>query len=182
MAPPTSKLRLNQLVPELVAEEVAQQACAHVESLLFSLLSPTAALRIPEGLQGAPIYTAVRELAYYAIHGRELDAGLRDYMVSLIPLYRSACGGDAVVDGLSNEADPETSLGLVIRAACARERILLGEPVSAVDLGVLAGLSDRQVRQLIRAGEIPAQNGLISAKSARRFLAARKVRGYVKGA
>jgi hypothetical protein len=179
MAPPTNKLRLSQLVPDDVAADIAKRSVEHVAHLTMSLLSLDAlplALGDPRTME---IYNEVRRFTYYATQGAMLEGdSVHECMISLIPLYQSVCGGDAAVDGISEDADPETPLGLVIRAGLARERIARGEAVSAVELAALSDLSDRQVRQLIRNGEIRASDGRISAKTATRFLSARQVPGF----
>lgn len=178
MAPPTDKPRLSQLVPEEVAAEVANLAIDHVASLTTSLLTGDAVRRAVKDARSTPIYREVQRFACYAIEGSMLAGdSVWSHMVSLIPLYASICGTDAGVDGIS-DADPETPLGLIICAALARERLELGDAVSAVQLAALGGLSDRQVRQLIRDGEIAARDGRISAKTAKRFLRARRVPGF----
>lgn len=177
MAPPSNKPRLSQLVPEQVAEDTAHRALEHVCNLTMSLLSPTAELRGSMKPRETQIFETVRSLAHYAIHGRGLDADVHEYLVSLIPLYTSVAGGDASVDGISDEADPETPLGLVICAALARERIDSNGSLHAVDIAALADLSATQVRLLMRTGEIPARENTVTAKNAKRFLQARRVAG-----
>ena len=179
MAPPTNKLRLSQLVPDEVAADIAKRSIDHVANLTFSLLKGDAVLPAVKDYRITPIYRELRRFAYYAVHGAMFEGdSVHHYMISLIPLWQSVCGADADVDGVSDTADPETPLGLVICAALARRRIALGETVSAVQLAVLSGLSDRQIRQLISVREIAATGGSISAKNARRFLGARKVPGF----
>lgn len=154
-------------------------AIDHVANLTMSLLTLEVQRYPVEDPICTRIYSEVRRFTYYAMHGAMFEGdSVHEYMISLIPLYQSVCGGDAAVDGISEEADPETPLGLVICAGLARERIGRGEAVSAVELAVLSGLSDRQVRQLIRDGEVAAREGKISAKTAKRFLMARKVPGF----
>jgi len=166
-------------VPEQVAEEIANNAIDHVASLTMSLLTFDAQPHAVDDPRCTSIYSEVRKFTYYATRGVLFEGdSVHEYMISLIPLYQSVCGGDAAVDGISEDADPETPLGLVICAGLARDRIARGEAVSAVELAVLSDLSDRQVRQLIRDGEIAARGGKISAKTAHRFLMTRKVPGF----
>lgn len=178
MAPPSNKLRLADLEPEQVAEEVARQVIDHVWSTVLMQLSPSAEIRGIGEPRATQIYSAVRDLAHYAIHGKQPPDDVHEHFISVLPLFSTIVGTEASMDGLSEEVDPETALGLVIRAAVARQRIADNSELSSADIAALASLSATQVRLLMRSGEIPAREGAVAAKAAQRFLAARKVPGF----
>lgn len=176
MAPPSSKPRLAQLVPEDVAAAAEAKVLGHLYSQWMSLVDMHVNLpSVPE--RSTEIYRVVRELTQYAQGIHRLDAPAQEYLVSLVPLWSSVLGEADVDDGVG-DADPSTPLGLVICATLGRDAVVAGQGVSAVQLAALSGLSDRQVRQLASAGELVLENGSIAAKEARRWLVARGVPGF----
>jgi hypothetical protein len=178
---------LQLLTPEAVAEEVALAAFTHATKLVMALLSPAYAgllssqpRRPAEELcRETEIYATVSSLAAYAIRGQPLDVSVHEYLVSLLPLWSNTVGaGVEDVDGLAADAEPTTSLGLVICAARAREQLASNCPISAVQLAALAGLSATQIRLLGRNADLEITGGEIDSKQARRWLASRDVPGF----
>lgn len=177
-------MRLHELTPERVALDVARASCDHVVDLTMRLLSPVCeGPWLPRGqdvdvsLRSTQIYLTVLDLAAYAIRGTALDAPVQEYLISLVPAHQSALGSDADVDGLADDADPSTPLGLVIAAALAREALDAGRPLTSAQLAVLGGVSASYVRRLVSSGELgrPGDGGhggghTIRAREARRWL------------
>lgn len=91
--------------------------------------------------------------------------------------------GEVLLGHADRATDP---LRLVLTAAWARVQIARNEPVTAAQLGALAGLHPARVRALRGAGEVPGWEGEgngrgaapCPARVARRWLAARGVAGF----
>ena len=177
-------LRLRDLDPHAVALEACTALLDHVTSACVAL-SPPGEVRTPqiahEDLPGCELYLSTRRLAAYAVEGGGFDAPVREYLVSLIPLYSAAVGGGTTdVDGLV-KSEPTTALGMVIAAAVARETLAQGRPVTPAQLATLAGVDRDYLLRLAAAGELPgarqAQAGrrswTVTAKGAAQWLAGR---------
>lgn len=89
--------------------------------------------------------------------------------------------GDAVALARDESPDP---VRLVLACALSRLRVCRGEPVTVSELARLAGVTDGRARQLVTAGELRATAGTgtapstVTAREARRWLAARGLRGW----
>lgn len=175
MAPPTTAPRLRDLDPTVVARQVAQQVLDHIVSLSMQLVSVHHIPQLPEPEQ-TEIYRVVRVLAGYARGDHALDASVHEYLISLIPLWQAPLG-EVDVDLLAEEVDPRTDLGLVIRAALARERLAEGKTLRTGDLAALGGMAQPAVALLLRQGEIRGERGedgwAVRANEARRWLQTR---------
>ena len=182
MAPPSNKPKLSQVDPQALALETARRFRDHLQSQLFHV-SPLGVVRTididDDDLVQSEIGLAVRTLAGFARGDHGIDAPVQEYWVSLVPLWSSALGM-ADHEDVGANASPNTELGLVMAAAKAREEVLGGRPVNSTQLALLASLSPRAVQKLVADGEIAAGDDGISASTARRWLAARGVPGFVK--
>jgi hypothetical protein len=146
-----------------VAVEIVRRALDHVSTLVARTLSPGFALRPMEPscdrvelcLQ-TDLYWTLLDFAAYAIRGHALDGDLEDYLLDLLPLYATALGPPATLEGLA-DSEPSSELGVLIAAAIARDALAQGKALTTSQLAVLAGLSRRQVQQLIDTGEIRAR-------------------------
>lgn len=185
MAPPSVKPRLSFLSAESVALEVAIAAFRHTQSLVQALLAP-AYEGVPEGpemealCRQTRVYDAVLALAVYAISGRGAGQAVLTNAASLLRAMRSSVIDDGTPDDEDSLRSPsvDTPLGVVLCAARARAQLEQDLPVTAMQLGVLAGLSAPHVRLLNRAGELAMCNGQAAAGVGRRWLAERGVPGF----
>lgn len=163
MAPPATTPRLRDLDPHKVAIDVARRALEHITSLQMHLVGIDHLSAQPDP-EHTEIYRTVHTLTGYARGDHGLDAPVQEYLISLVPLYQAVYGDVPEVDGLSDEADPTSELGIVICAARAREKITqaLGrgklaqvaasEPLSVVEAAVLLGVSLRHAHKLVAQG------------------------------
>ena len=184
MAPPTKKPRLIDLDARALALATAGAMRDHLQAQLKQLtplgVSPqrravlTSLAFEDDDLAASEIYRAMRTIVAYARGEGRLEASLEQYLIQLEPLWASALGKPKV-DGINIELDPSTAMGLALCAAVARAEIERRKPVTAVQLAALSGLSDRQVRLLMRTGELPTTDGKVAARDARRWLAMRGV-------
>jgi len=182
MAPPSDRPRLNAIDPAALALETAQRMRDHITSQLFHVTAIGQNIQFDvtdDDLRQSEMYHAVRTLAGYARGDHGLDAPVQEYLISLIPLWMAPIG-QSDADGIAKDADPDTELGIVICAGVARELIEQGRAVSSAQLAALASLSQRAVQQLVKAEEIPSDKDGVSAKDARRWLAARGVPGFAR--
>jgi hypothetical protein len=175
MAPPTTAPRLRDLDPSAVALAIAQQALDHVVNLTMRLISVHTIPQLPEP-EHTEIYRVVRTLTGYARGDHALDSSVHEYLISLIPLWQAPVG-EVDVDLLAEDADLHTELGLVIRAALAREKFTKGQPLTTADLAALGGMAQPAVALLLRRGEIRGERSdygwTVRAKEARRWLETR---------
>jgi len=203
MARPSSALKLAALEPLAVARDVCRAIVDHMHALGFHLgpsvevrlHAPYAPADVPEGAdptveglaRGSNLGLTVQALVTYAQRGLpvwdwEDDGAVMEAFLTVLPALYS-CAGRPWSDAgaIDDEADPEEPIGLVLLGAHARARIAADDPVTARDLGVLAGIDTRHVRHLAEAGEIKRRSdGKYSAATARRWLAARAVPGFVR--
>lgn len=125
--------------------------------------------------QGSVLGHAVYALARYAQHGAPLDAPVEEYLITLLGAHVEAVDEDL-------DEDPSSDLGVVVRAALAREAVERGLRVGTARLATLAGLTQGRIRQLVTAGELQAtkEGGdlSIAARDARQWLGARGVPGF----
>lgn len=184
MAPPSTKPRLSTLTPDGVALEVAVATFQYTQQLVQTLLAPAyAGVRWHDSVQvevlcrQTHVHEAVRQLAEYAIVGAgnaEVIAVARNL---LRPLGATILRGLDVDESRANGVELDSALGVVFCAAEARARLQRMQPLTAVHLAALAGLSATQVRLLSRSGEIATHDGEVAAREARRWLTARRVAG-----
>lgn len=191
MAPPTMKPRIAHIDPDALALYCVESLARHAVNTLHALFGAGMAPPIDVGAEKmaelarspcSDVGAAARELTLYAQGRTQLGAPVQEYLISLVPLW-SAAIGDAPVEDFSSTGDPDTELGCVMRAAQAREDIESGiATVTPSQLAVLASVTDQQIRQLIRAGELDAteegRTWAIAPTVARRWLASRGVPGF----
>ena len=186
VAPPSSKPRLSALTPDGVALEVALAAFHYTQDMVQALLAPAYAGARMHGRECAEdlctrthIYLDVRVLAAYAINGTGSPAAVANAWAALVPLWASVSGRGLDERELRvSGGDLDTPLGLVVCAASARELLAQDQPISAVQLGALAGLSATQIRVLSRKGDFMLLAGKAAPYEARRWLVARGVPGF----
>lgn len=198
---PTDKPRLSQLDPRAVAEEVAGLVANHVAALLFTL-DPGAQWTCPAGAGSSLGFTTalLTDWAQRGTNGEEWTTGMAlDGMQAVCEALYSQAGvpGTFGVGELDRpepdtdddpmaDADPESTIGVVLLAANGRCSIAQGEPVTAAELGALADMTAVSVRALARAGELAidldTRPAVVAAKDARRWLAARGVPGFAPAA
>jgi hypothetical protein len=179
MAPPSLKPKLNQIKPEAFALEVAHLVKNYATNYVDSLLAPAFELAATDKTaRDTTVYKVSIGLAQYALTGTGKQK-VGDHLQALLPLMTSTIGGDELtVDNLRGEADPDTKLGLVMRACLTRAAIEHGEPVSFADLATLSSLSSRQVSQLARHGDMPVTDGEVQPDAARAWLIKRGAQGF----
>ncbi len=177
MARPTTKTRLADLRPEAVGREAHELVLRQAERLATKIGCSLSSVG-PSDLQ-----LTAADLCRYAQTGDTADwgdeSGALDAAQSLCEVLYSQAGvpGTFDVGELGEDVDPETPVGLVLAAALARFELGQGEPVTARQLGALAGLDERHVRLLARNGEL-ALGGTVKAEEARRWLSGRGVAGF----
>jgi hypothetical protein len=178
MAPPSTKLKLSQIDPDELAAKVEHDVVRHVKQLYLMVFGQ----ELPEAR--TELSGVVRAVAKYARGDMDAADELDELHGRLLLLL------DALPD--DPYQDPETPLGLVMMAAQTRDWLgKEGHNVTAAQLGVLAGLSSRQIGELIRTQQI---KGLLSEREgagaagyivlnaeAKRWLAERGVPGFAQG-
>jgi hypothetical protein len=178
MAPPSTKPKLAALDPTAVADAVCQQVADHVSRLATQLWGGCTP---QSGLVVGTLHAEVQALVQWAQTGRAWDwedsGDAWDAASQIVSaLYGSAAGNEDLGD-LIGDADPETPIGIVLVATHCRVRIAQRESVTARQVAALAGLSARQVRQIVEDGELTMEGGEIEAREAKRFLRARGIQG-----
>jgi len=167
--PVTKSLRLDDLVPEEVAEIVVGAAFNQFRLLVDALGPAVAVAESRHAVEESPLWQAAVRLTVFAQSG-ELDDAWE-------------CEVDAVpdIDEISRlfhgraGAALQPAVALVLEAAQARVSLELGDGVDAVQLAALADLSPQQVRLLARQGALKLKAGTASAAQAKRWLEARGV-------
>lgn len=142
-------MRLRELLPEAVALEAAQELAAELSERAKALV-PAYTLQgsvCPPGpLQKTPVYRLVHQVATRAVYGLPLDRFMEDVREDLCRWFPAAA---------VEQAEPRTSLALVVAGAAARERLDTGEPLTAMDLAVLTGQDRDHILALSGRDEIP---------------------------
>lgn len=177
-------MKLLALSSDDIAAEVERRVVDHLHRLALDAGAEVHA----EATLGT-LRAEARALTLYAQRGLPVwdwtDSGMAaDGLLSVLSaLYSRAADADIehtaidVVDDL----DPSDEIALVLVAAAARIRIDRGEPVTARELGALAGIGAYAVRHHLRSGELRATDerpARVPAEDARRWLAARGVPGF----
>lgn len=173
-------MKLSDLSPATVADDACTALQGHITSMWLALYGPHDIPAQPSP-QGGDVWLAVHVLTRYAQTGElpEGEASIAEYLISTIPLD--------VLGTSDDDEDAAEAWQLVQRAAIAREKIT-SRPTQAIstrELAILGSLSHARVRQLIDMGEVAAdevggpsgRERLVSARDARRWLAARGVAG-----
>lgn len=178
---------LADVDPEEVSAAAVQAVVDHLHQTAMRL-DPSLVMSIPEGTGGLGLRPTARALALYAQRGLPVwdwtDSGMAadGLLEVLAALYSRAAGDglDVTAIDVVDDVDPSDALGLVLVGAAARIRLDQGAPVTARELGVLAGLGAAGVRVYMRSGELPTTDerpARVPAEAATRWLAARGVPG-----
>lgn len=193
--PVTQTLRLAELDPRAVADEVVSMVRAHMGRLAITLMPGVKWTEIgglgddvaelcarPAETNLSLIVVRLTRFAQTGELGDWLGAWMAGYAISDVfaALYTSAGGpklGCGVLDVAG--ADPDVAIGIVLvaakaRVSLARRRV---DGISARELGVLAGLSATQVRLLARRGELTLEDGVCPRGEAKLWLSGRGVLG-----
>jgi hypothetical protein len=182
-------VKLAELDPRDVGARAARALVDHV-GRAASQLGPSYTVRVDGGdPASSDVALTMRALTEYAQRGlpvwdwTDTDMVADALISALSALYGSPCGDltGTAADPSDVDLDPSEPLTLAIAAADARLRIDTGFPVTARDVGALAGISGQGVRRYLRSGELEASNDRpqrIAAADAARWLAARGVPGF----
>ena len=187
MATPKLTHALPTLDPEIVARTTVHAVTHHLERLAMPL-SPAyrVSARLTDPMHSAlttDIAQTVQQLTRYAQRGDlgdwadalDVRTAVQDVIAALYsaPVHCAQDGDGEDLDVDEIKLDTRSAIGVVLIATLTRLKIGVGEPVTARDLGALAGLSAVSVRALARAGELEIANAEIAADEARRWLSAR---------
>ncbi len=196
MAPPRTSTvpLLADIDPAKLAVDVCQTVANHIHSLAMHL-DMSASLRIESdasyiGAMG--LGATVQALTLFAQQGLPVwdwtDTGCAaDACLDVFAALYSQAGNPELGGGITDmdeHVEPDTAIDIVLLATLTRIRLDQRTSVAPRELAVLSGLTDQQVRHLIRTGEISAeQDGPKAAirvrpKEAKRWLAVRGVRGF----
>lgn len=194
MARPSTKPRVPELDPEAEALALTRTVLAHqaasARTLLGSLCkcSPQAS---EDQLRETPLYTTMRDLARYAVHGTPLQAPVSALLEPLAPLATGLLWPKVDVETIAANVDPNSEtnpIKLLIAAALAREQLEQGKHlVTSAQLAVLSGLTRRHLGQLVRDGDLETETTgkqgtggtyLVRPSVARKWLAARGLPGF----
>lgn len=171
-------IRLRDLDPQAVAAEADNHVLDRAHTLAMAV-----GARVTADSEGiSDVRHAVHALALYARDGVPPEGRpelLGEYFISLV-------GVDLIPDDL--DAEPDTSWGVVVLAAVARQAIEEQRTVPDEALGALAGVDGSRVRQLVGEGVLRrmdrpspgrALKGIAPA-DARRWLSGRGVVGFAE--
>jgi hypothetical protein len=185
-------MKLSEINPTELARETVDAIRAHIARVAFGLgpVYQWHETSSGDGAENTDLGITVTELTKYAQtgqlgwwlhHSEPLDACL-----TVASAYYGAAGWPGLPDtDFAADADPETSIGLVLVAAMAR-CTLAGYPphghadgLTARELAALSGLSYYHVTRLMGSGDIAcsddARGRVASVDEAKRWLRARGV-------
>ena len=168
------RVLLSQIDPEAFARRFARIVIGQIYQLEIQLFGPSFRPHSPEP-QSTEIYRVVRDLTAYARGERALAAPERDYLIALAPLYGSMLG--AGICGEPEDESPDTTIGVVIHSAIAREQLSRRTAITSVRFAALSGVAHDAVERLIVGGELRASRDefdgawLVNALAATRWLA-----------
>ena len=192
-------MKLADLDPDAVAAAAVRAAIDHLHRVALGL-EPAVELRLVAGdgsttvpddevlARGTDLGLTTRALTVYAQRGLPVwdwtHSGMAaDGLLSVLSaLYGRAADPDLSHTAIDvvDDVDPSDEVGLVLVAAAARIRIGQSAPVTARELGALAGMGAAGVRVYTRSGELPTTNerpARVPADDAARWLAARGIEG-----
>lgn len=178
-------IKLTDLDPQSVADEVAGWVRAHIYRLAFPMTAPIQ-------LDLLDLRHAVAELTAYAQHGPphcEDAGGPAEYVQTVVEALYSAAHPDVygyveTVWQRAGDDGEQHAIDVVLLAATGRERIERGlEAVSLPELAALAGVSVKTLRNLGSRGELAITGGErgvrgssgVQPDEARRWLSGRGV-------
>lgn len=194
MARPSSKPRVPELDPDAVALAFTGEVLAHYQAGVHELLAPACALTVPakrkkeEYLRDTALFRIVRRVAAFAIRGEALEGSVSELLLPLEQLAAGPLWGRAGLLGIAANVDPDnetSAIALIISAAIAREQLASAKhPLTSSQLAILSGMTRRHLGQLIRNGELEAEQrgrqgthggALIKPAVARKWLRSRGV-------
>jgi hypothetical protein len=177
MSRPAKTPRLRDLDPKAVADEVQTLVAGYVSTQALRVGYEFRDTGIPSTLHGE-----ARALTVWAQHGRSwdwVDSGdAWDAASQVCSALYSCAAEDGGVGELIGEADPATSIGVVLVATHCRVRIDQGESVTVRQLGALASMDANAVRVHVREGRLVADDGDVEPAEARRWLGTRGVEPF----
>lgn len=187
-------MKLTDIDPEHVRDEVLEQILSHLQGYALPLSTPVGdprgvVLPMPEQARQSTLGLEALAVAHYARTGEwilpgetEGDPGLAhsfawDALTQVVCALYASPSGDVPVP-FDAPADPETAWGVVLMACIARQQLAQGEPVSATQLAALGGVTRQRINQLVDAGTLDAARPAgVTAQSALRWLSGRGVEG-----
>lgn len=182
--PAPSTPRLATLDPATVAREAVDLVAEHVRRLTFYAGWDDG----PSQITGGSLGLEVSQLTAYAQTGAVGDWPDASCAIGCLQTVCECLYSQAGVPGTfgggpldTDDADPDTAIGVVILAAHARYRLDTGprsQGVPLAELAALASVSPGRLRQLTASGELRSTDGRVRADDARRWLAARGVAGF----
>jgi hypothetical protein len=181
MAPPAKTPRLSAIEPDRLATETVESVAESLAQLAVPLSPWVIHVERTTPAGECDLAHSIRDLHAWAARG----VGREDAF-DLLTTVGAAVFGRAAIDepiptpAVAGDVDPVTEIGLLLLAAWARLQVTArdSEQIRAKDLAALASLSTLQVRNLIRQGEIELTDGVVTPKTARRWLKARGVTGF----
>lgn len=208
MARPTTRPRLAHINPDAIAADVDARMDAALEKAI-QRATQDMSLEVIARVGGAPRPVHVASLrrtrrSDLAMTAADLTVYAQRGLCGTLDWEDHSCAEDAAtelvarlwarpVDALAGasdhvgpldealaEADLDDPIDLVIVAAWARVELSKDNPVTARQLGALAGLDANVVRRFAREGELSltgTRPATAEARDARRWLVARGVRG-----
>jgi len=184
MAPPCNAPRLGRIIPEQLGEQIICAMTDRISSYAISLSPVEIHVGRLEEMRASTLWHEILGLCAWAQRGE----GDPNYTHDLCLAMATACwrfaiqGDDREPRDVYEEADQATETGLLIVAGFAGEKIHCGYSTSPRELAALAGLTQHQVRLLVRDGEMKRDGEAaeieIPATEARRWLASREVPGF----
>ncbi len=162
MGRPSSRLKLQDLDPSEVADDILRLAAAHLTNQAKAIGYDVVKV------DTNAFWLACAELCRYAQTGFLPALGKQ---LASSHLYHAF--------GASRAAAWPGIAVLIDDASTARWHIYAGDRVSAKSLALLAGLDERHVRLLARHGHFALGKTGVAAREAARWLASRGVPGFV---
>lgn len=162
MGRPSSRLKLQDLEPCEVADDILRLAAAHLTNQAMAIGYDVV------NVNTDGFWVACAELCRYAKTGELPAPGKQPGSSHLYHAF-----------GASRPTAWPGIAVLIDDAANARWHIYAGDRVSAKDLALLAGLDERHVRLLARHGHLTLGKTGVAAKEAARWLASRSVPGFI---
>lgn len=171
-------MKLSDLTPEAVADEVVSWALSHLRTQLFRLGAVDVTLTDANCLD---LRLSVRVLTHYAKTGEiPEDAPIAEYLQTVGEALWTAAHPDVFSMWVpfpwgDGAGEPTTAIDVVLCAVQCREQLAAESDVSVRELAALAGVSEKRLRNLAAAGEISMSEGHATAREAQRWLSGRGI-------
>jgi hypothetical protein len=182
MAPPSKRIKLSEIEPEYFAKEVCVKVISHINKQLQQIRPFNKRIYFNQDDVASNSYLGdvASRLAKYAKYGTETGLALNSVEDLTAALYASpTMEYDSVSLYRSCMYDLDTTWGVVIVAAIARNKLSGYHRITSRELATLASLSQRQIQSLSADGTLEiTKQGNYSTDVARRFLAERGVPGF----